>query len=462
MNPPIEKPAQAGSEVDGIAPHHLEVRRAPAWETQVDFPAGFSGCENMFYDFANQRVVFVGIDGSSQLAACYADVTADPWSMSSVTTLVASAINPGGVHRQNVQWWGGDLYVIASNGNVYRGSSYTAAIASFYASGDAQCIAPFAGRMYMAATDGTIYRLNDGDTAFESYCTSAGNLKIRGMFAFKGQMLVVSLAPTGHVLLHRLPIEASTPKLATVASIPSSRGDQQLSGLIGTNFRALLWDKLYFSTGRDKLLDGSEGINLFTFNGTTVELVTSYSFTNSALLFYGLLPWHDHVLVYELAANSQVFKLLEGNGWATGIPGLTLVSGPTIFNLFAPGGELVLLTISGSDEGIRYLSHDTLSDGHIITPWLDMQQPGRQKRLESITVLMDGRTNNFKVPIKYRVDDTGSWTTAATGNNTLRPTATGIGEAFYTLQVRIDLDDDTGGNQDHRIQAIDVLFSIDT
>jgi hypothetical protein len=39
---------------------------------------------------------------------------------------------------------------------------------------------------------------------------------------------------------------------------------------------------------------------------------------------------------------------------------------------------------------------------------LDMGNPGREKRLNRITVLLDGRASDFQGTIKYRTDDTTS------------------------------------------------------
>ena len=37
-----------------------------------------------------------------------------------------------------------------------------------------------------------------------------------------------------------------------------------------------------------------------------------------------------------------------------------------------------------------------------------------------------------------------------------------IGADFYALQIRVDIDDNTGNNCDYRINAISVTYSIDT
>jgi len=113
-------------------------------------------------------------------------------------------------------------------------------------------------------------------------------------------------------------------------------------------------------------------------------------------------------------------------------------------------------------EGIYHLpTSGSLQDGYLITSRLDMDCPGRQKRLLRLTVLLDGAAVDFDVIIKYRTDDTAAWTTAVTSDDTTRVTVditTAV--TFYTLQVRVDLDDDTGNDEDIRIGAVSVLYSV--
>ena len=78
---------------------------------------------------------------------------------------------------------------------------------------------------------------------------------------------------------------------------------------------------------------------------------------------------------------------------------------------------------------------------------------------DGIVVLLDDCSASFSAIIKYRTDNATSWTTAATQTNTKRAVADTIGAEFYTLQVRIDLDDDTGLNKDFRIDSVSVLYT---
>ena len=62
-------------QVSGLMPglDRPGLQRAPAWSSFVSFPSGFTDCEAIFYDEANDRIVFIGQDAGDDLAACYAD-----------------------------------------------------------------------------------------------------------------------------------------------------------------------------------------------------------------------------------------------------------------------------------------------------------------------------------------------------------------------------------------------------
>ena len=53
------------------------------------------------------------------------------------------------------------------------------------------------------------------------------------------------------------------------------------------------------------------------------------------------------------------------------------------------------------------------------------------------------------------------WTDAGTDSNTLRASVNDLTDSFYTVQLRITLDDDTGNDEDIRIDAISVIYTIE-
>jgi hypothetical protein len=431
------------------------LQRAPAWVAQVNLAANFYAVEGAFYDFANQRFVFIGVDGGGLLASAY---LSKDFAWSAVTALTAAAHTVGGCDQLNVAYWGGDLYVITDNSNVYRAASYVGALGLFYAGGDAWALAPFGDRMYLATTTGTIYRLNDADSAFESYYAPVGDLDVRYITAFRGYLLIVTRAPTGEFLLHRLQPDVSNPELDTVATIPPARGDQQLAGLVYTHYFALLDDDLYLSPGRELLPYSDYGLALYRFNGSQVDYLGVQPSTVSAKS-YGFAAWRGHLLLYSLGASAQSFYTLVGYQFTQTLAPLSDTM-PTYPALWVLGSNLFLTSTSGGTGGIRRLSATALQDSNFISPTLDMGEPGRIKRLERITVLLSGSGTDFDVIVKYMADDASTWTTAVTADGSKRISAGDLAQDFYTLRVRVDLDDDTGNNRDIQILSVSILYSI--
>jgi hypothetical protein len=134
------------------------------------------------------------------------------------------------------------------------------------------------------------------------------------------------------------------------------------------------------------------------------------------------------------------------------------------------GEDLVCTMQDGSgDPALRYIgSNSALGDGFLITSAYDMGLPARSKRLNHITVhttINSDADTDVKILVKYRTDDDvhtaddDNWTTAVTANNTPRAVTAELGVEFYLLQVRVDVDDDSGNNRDRYIQAITIDYS---
>jgi hypothetical protein len=89
-----------------------------------------------------------------------------------------------------------------------------------------------------------------------------------------------------------------------------------------------------------------------------------------------------------------------------------------------------------------------------------MGRPAREKRLERITILLSDHASGFKPTIYYRADNASSWTSAGVWDDSQRMSIGSLGVDFYTLQLKILLDDDTGSNEDVRLEALSVLYSV--
>jgi len=446
--------------LSGLSPDVIReaLKRSPAWSSHLTH-AGLTGVKGMFYDENNKRYVLLGTNADSHLASTY---FSSSWvAKGTIYELSAATSGLAGLSQRNVAFFGGYLYVIGFDSHVYRGSSYTSTLSDFYATADARCLAPFGGRMYMASTYGKIWRLNDADNAFETHYDSIANFYPLYMTAFRGYLLIVGEQDDGTIHFYRLSQSASGSNpnvLQELAKISATLTDY---GTYGCLF-ALHNDQLYFSPGPYTNPDSTKVLDIYTFNGSQVKRIAQLPASTASPAAAGLVHWRGELIFYAPASSgTQNYKMLLGNQFVDAVPGTINVTGLSAIaaNL---GNELVTVGLDGSsNEGIHHAGGSDLQDGHLITARLDMDHPGFQKRLDRIVVLLNGAATDFKIVIKYRTDDTSSWTTTATANNTRRALADNLSTHFYTLQLRIELDDDTGaGNQDIRILAVSVIYSI--
>lgn len=446
--------------LSGLSPDTTRrtLRRSPAWSSHLTH-SGLTAVKAMFYDENNDRYVLLGTNAASHLASTY---FSSAWShVGSTYELSTATSGPGGLSQRNAVYFGGYLYAIAANGHVYRGASYTSGLSDFYNSTDAVCLAVLGGRIYLAHTYGKISRLNDAGSAFETHYDSIANFYPLFMTAFRGYLLIVGKQYDGTLHLYRLPqsaAESNPAFLHEIARVPAASANYPTYGCLF----ALHDDKLFFSPGRYANPDGTKVIDIYSFNGSQVKRIAQIPDSVASPGAAGLIHWRGELLFYAPAGTgTQNYKMLISDQFVDAIPGTINVTGLSAIatNL---GGELVTVGLDGSsNHGIHHAGGAALQDGHLITSRLDMDHPGLQKRLYSITVLLDGNATDFKIVLKYRVNDDTSWTTATTANDTRRAIASDIDTHFYTLQVRIELDDDTGaGDQDIRILSTSVVYTL--
>lgn len=437
------------------------LQRIPSWSARVRTDTnGLVTVKGMFYDYANSRVVLVGTDGSSQLASCY---LSSAWSLSSKTVLSTATANLGGLSMRNLAYYGGLLWLVGADGKVYKGTGYTSAVAEFDADTDHKLMTPIDHRLYVVCTDGQIKRTNTSLSALYAYLSPSHNLDVRLMIPWRGYGLLVARNDEGYTHLLRMPLESESPYLSDLATLRDPGTPPAYGSLY-----ALHDDELYFSPGYVTTRGGKNALNVYAFNGSRVELVTrivhAANTGGSGLpAAAGLVSWQGRLIYYALDGTSQIFKQLLDDGE---VDHATLSADVTAINPIAGSlGSRLICTAKGSgQEGIHYLTDATLSDAYLVTSVLDMGYPDRKKRLDRITVLLDGAAASFSVLLKYRADGASSWTTAATATNTQRAAVDLYASAveFYTLQLRVDLDDNTGNNEDIAIAAASVTYSIDT
>ena len=438
-----------------VQPGGRELARVPGWAAYMAlFAAG--QCDDVhfiLYDVATAHLVFVGRDG----AVLYAF---EP-EAAARHQLTAAVDDIGGLYPLNVLNWGGHFYVIGDDGDVYRGADFKAALAVFYNGADAHALVAWGDRVYLATTAGVILNVNDADNAFEAFYTPLDSVDVVFMTPFRGYLLIAALSADGTLVFYRLTASA---QFSTGSTLPS------VSGLsIGRGARFVVHgDDLYFTPGYIPKPNGVRRYDIYRFNGSQVEMVTQIEDVASGAAASGLLTWNDWLVFYEQthgAGGVTKLRVLLGDEFVT-LTSQTAAANVHIPLIASVAGQMVITADVVVPATIGYYTFNEagasdLQDGYVVTSRLDMGHPGRQKRLLRLTVLLDGAAADFDVIIKYRTDDTAGWTTAVTSDDTRRVTVditTAV--RFYTLQLRIDLDDDTGNDEDFRIEAVSVVYSI--
>ena len=172
----------------------------------------------------------------------------------------------------------------------------------------------------------------------------------------------------------------------------------------------------------------------------------------------GLLAWREHLVYYALEGTSQRFKLLVGDGFID-LPSLTATATPK--PIAANLGGQIVTNADNTTEGIHHLGAGSRYDGHVVSSWLHMDHPGREKLLHRITLMLDDSLASFQAIVKYRVNDATSWTSAKTTAASRRIVTADLNTSFYNLQIRAEIDDNTGNNKDYRIAALSALYTVD-
>jgi hypothetical protein len=310
--------------------------------------------------------------------------------------------------------------------------------------------------------------LDADDDSLDSYYDPVADLNIHFMGPFHQYLLLVSRAEDGLITLHRLP-DVNPLVLHDVDHLRAASGAYPYASPFtdGCMF-AIHGSRLYFTSGWHAPGAGTE-LDVYGFDGTRVEWVARLRDLpdEGDVRSAGLLVWQEELLFWFVRSDStsQEIRMVMGDDTISFLQKTATHSNYSA--VYSLGGELVLVCKSGSDEGFYHTAAETLSDGHFISSKHDFGFPGRLKRLEQITAILDGNDADFDVVLKYRTDDASSWTTAATVADTRVAKATGIGArgsgpvTFNTLEVRVDVVDGSGSDLDYAIEGVSVLYSAD-
>jgi hypothetical protein len=454
-------------DLNGLFPHPKRTRllRAPAFDSHTAWPNDFQDPEGAFFDLANAYYVFLGKQTSDDhLASAYYEQDWTAHGPNDLTIDVSAYGALQGYSRRNLRYWGGKYYLITDNWDVYAGSSYESAPSKLWdATGglSARLLFAYGDRIYFVDNQGTVYRIDTAGTAFDSYHDMTIDLDIRYATPFHQYFALISRADDGTLSLLRLP-DVNPLIVHEVAALLNATGrEPYATPFTDGSLYATHRDRVYFTSGW-YVPDDSTTLDVYAFNGSRIEHVAqlrdlpTYANTRAA----GLDVWHDELVFWYVRTdtNNQQIRMLVGDGFVTFCEQTAPASDYSC--LYPLNGELILVAKSGSTEGFYKTSGK--QDGYLISSWLDFGHPAKTKRLDRLECHVDTADADLDIILKYRADDATAWTTAATCTDTKIPSADPSGVEFKRLQLRVDIDDDSGSDLDVAIETLSCLYSVDT
>jgi hypothetical protein len=441
-----------------LSKDRTQLRRFPSWSSLVRTDTnGLSDVQGMFYDHENERVVLLGEDSDPDLASCY---LSSAWSLSGISQLHGSPTNLGGLSGRNVLYYCGYLYVIGSNGKLYQGTDYTSTMTELDLSATHRVLAAIDDRVYSGKSDGGIERTAADLASTTSYVVPDHPMDIRAMFPYRSNLLVICRASHGGLDFYTLDVNADT-------RFFNQQSSQLLGGIepsIGCLY-TLHHDQVFFSPGFYTRPGGQVVCPIYAYNYNPeilhfVDVEHDPNTGGSGVpTSAGLISWRGKLLYYALEGTVQTFKEIDiVNKQVLDFPSLSATA-PTTPIAANCGGYLVA-TADDTYEGVHYMQDTDLDDAVYVSSWMDMGHPARQKRLEKITVVLSDKAASFQTVVKYRKEDETSWSTIDTQANTTLFAKGDQGIHFYLIQFQITLDDNTGNDEDIRIDAISAIYSL--
>jgi hypothetical protein len=429
--------------------------RAPAWSTETAMPANMTDVHAAFFDETQARWVFLGqgVDSGNKIREWHLSTS---WVQGGPNTVLGTLSALGGLKLRNCSSYHQYCYFIGSDNDIYRVDDYTTVFASFQI-GTYVLLAPYGDRMYAAESDGTIHRLNDADSAMEVFYNPVVSLDIRFIAPYRHFLVIIAAADDGSLHFYRLP-DYNPKQLHGLAVMPPEGQfpTRVQTASVGTTF-TIFNDEIFFAMGKyQNITGGDHTFNIYAFNGSRIRQVGQTSGTGAT----GFLTWKRNLLFHHYGGTKHYFHILAGEQF-TPFMEVTVADAaqPPAFGL---ANELFVFNDPSAAWTYHHAGRTTFADGYFITSRLDFDHPGKQKRLERITVLLDGKAADVTTTIKYRTDDNDSWTTATTATNTLRATIGNLNVTFYLLQLRIELAESTGDTEDIGIHTVSVVYTVDT
>jgi len=446
------------------------LRRAPKWSAHIPFNAGFTNCRGAFFDRAHGqagKLVFVGTNASNYLAVNAYDLHTNAFA---ATAAISNAVDTlGGVGGHNLLWWRSTLYFIADTLKVYRSLNYAAAATEFHPNQDGHILTLYGDRVMLADNGGRLYIMNH-TAQLETMWYSVTGLDIRYLTPFRAYLIAFNRGHDGHMHILKTfanptyaaymasalagdPTLVSTinPDLTEVALVPAS-GSLPTIGSLFTIHN----DDIYFCPGRAR-----NRTLIYRFNGSQADLVDEIPWALSTLNTEGLLTCEDQMIYYALNHIVSYFKVWMGEGFTTWTDETFNVASDFTPIVAALGPYVVVVCQDGTTPGFRYTTTAYDPDAVLVTSHMDMGYPGRQKRLNRVTVLFnDAASVTAKCKVDYTLDQGANWTqlqAAASGAIRVEPTKP---IHFYTLQLRLTFTDTGTHTANIAPEAISITYSI--
>lgn len=445
VNTRVSKGAGGIYYLTGLTPtlNEDQLKLLPAVESAIAHNVDAS-VDGAFYDFENDRRVWIGNDASANLDLQYAD---DTWTLSS-TYLGTSGRALSGLRYHNCVYWGGHLWTIddgGTTGTIRRYPDYTTTAG---ATGETTytpwALVPLGDRMFMIEADGAVYRRNDADNGWDAYWTPQHTVTVLHATAYRDQLCMIIRDSTGHVYAYQVPHYdqvPTDPQLGTATLI----GRHHNVSACPPPQRAALYDgRIWVIAEAERELDSKALYRIVAFNGARITTVPKarLPFATHA----GLVTWRDKLLLYAATNTATNLYVLHDGGF-TAYGSISAPPGtgytPHIDTL---GDELCIFTSSG----VHRTSLDTFQTGSVQTPYVHGSSATLRKRLERVTLIATGTAT---LTLSYRADDDTSWTQISTGSASML-TASHLGIEFYTIQFKAEIT----ATSDIRLASISILY----
>jgi hypothetical protein len=286
---------------------------------------------------------------------------------------------------------------------------------------------------------------------------------------FRGYLLIAGLHADGTMILYQLTPNNDLRLLYQFASTNYTdggyvSGDTMLEGHAHAIYHGDVYfiDRTYTTTENDDI-----AINVYRWDGGEVELIERLVIDGAAPVSAGLVTWqHDTLIFYALREGSSPthnFYTLVGEHF---IPLNSITDSGTVadVSLDVIGAQLIFNRLVNATATFNVLgpgpvsAADYFGAASLETGRLDFDT-AQQKLLHAIIVNLN--SDDHAVTIKYRLDNTDSdtaWTTATSGTGQ-RVAATDIKQAFYTLQVRVEVEATASTVDSYALESISFIYT---